>query len=147
MNLCFAPSFNSEHAFDKGFIFSGVGEESKTIKDSLEEAEVHFYSPISRQIESPRIKFFNLKNEWLEDTQFLSSINDICMHPAYQRIIGMGITAIPLIMEDLLKNYNHWFWALKSITGIDPVPPQKRGKIKEMTIEWFKWWLDNKDSL
>ena len=144
---CPALSYNSEDTFFKEFIFSGMGEESKTIKDSLEEAEVHFFSPMSRQIESPWFKFHKLKNTWIEDTQFLSSINEICMHPAYQRIIGMGKIVIPFIIEDLLENHNHWFWALISITGVDPVPSEKRGKIKEMTMEWFKWWLDNKDNL
>ena len=59
----------------------------------------------------------------------------------------MGKTAIPFIIRDMLENNNHWFWALKSITGEDPVPPSKRGKIKEMTIEWKKWWLNNENNI
>ena len=129
-----------ERNFD--FEYLGIGRESKRIQESIKEAEEHFFQPISRQ--SPRIKFNQLKHEWIEATKYYSSIDDICMHPAYQSIIGMGKTAIPLIIEDMLENYNHWFWALKAITGVDPVPPSKRGKIKEMTIEWFRWWLQNK---
>jgi len=141
---CSISTVDIEHNFDSEYL--GIGEESKIIQESIEEAEEHFLRPISRQ-ESPRIKFNQLKQEWIEATRTLSSISDICMHPAYQRIIAMGTTVIPFIMRDMLDSYNHWFWALKSLTGVDPVPPSKRGKIKEMTIEWKKWWLNNENNI
>ncbi|MBF0566831.1 MAG: hypothetical protein HQK89_16520 [Nitrospirae bacterium] len=84
-------------------------------------------------------RFFSLKNEWEEETVYLSSINDICMHPAYQQIIGMGRIALPLILHEIQKNPGHWFQALKAISGENPVPPIHRGKIGKMAEAWIKW--------
>lgn len=125
----------------------GIGKESKIIQEAVEEVWAHYSTPISRQTESPRINFNQLKQEWIEETKILSSISEICMHPAYQQIIGMGKTVIPYIIQEMVENPNHWFWALKSITGVDPVPSDKRGKMEKMTNAWFKWWLENKENL
>jgi hypothetical protein len=89
-------------------------------------------------------RFRKLKNEWETDTAAYSSLTEIAMHPAYQQIIGMGQVAIPLIMDEIRRKPGHWFWALKSITGEDPVPPEKRGRIKDMTKAWLQWWEDRK---
>lgn len=61
------------------------------------------------------------------------------MHPAYQGIIGLGPIALPLILRELEKELDHWFWALKAISGEDPVSPQNRGKMREMTDAWLNW--------
>jgi hypothetical protein len=61
------------------------------------------------------------------------------MHPAYQQIIGIGPDAIPLILQELERKPGHWFWALKSITGEDPVLPEHRGQIAKMTESWLSW--------
>ena len=34
---------------------------------------------------------------------------------------------------------DHWFPALKSISGEDPVPPEDRGKVRRMTKAWLAW--------
>ena len=60
-------------------------------------------------------------------------------HPAYQQIIGMGKEAIPLILEELQREEDHWFWALKAITGEDPVPGKDWGKIQAMRAAWLAW--------
>lgn len=64
---------------------------------------------------------------------------EIAMHPAYQQIIGMGPTAIPFILSEMKEKKGHWFWALKSITGDDPVAPLDRGNVKKMTAAWLSW--------
>ena len=61
------------------------------------------------------------------------------MHPAYQQIIGMGEEALPLILEELSRRPGHWFWALKAITGEDPVPAEHAGEVPEMTRAWLEW--------
>lgn len=98
-----------------------------------------YMEPISRQQANPIIKFLELKNQWKEETAMLSSITEISMNPAYQQIIGMGQIAIPLILSELKKKPDHWFWALKSITGEDPVLQEQRGRLKEMAGAWLKW--------
>ena len=84
-------------------------------------------------------KFNALKVEWETETAYLSSITEISTHPAYQQIIGMGPIAIPFILAEMKKNPGHWFWALRSITSEDPVLPEHRGRLKQMTEDWLKW--------
>jgi hypothetical protein len=84
-------------------------------------------------------EFARLCDEWKNETGLLSFSHQIAMHPAYQRIIGMGIDALPLILGDLQKQPHHWFWALRAITGIDPVPDDSKGNIGEMTAGWIRW--------
>ena len=54
------------------------------------------------------------------------------MSPSYQRIIGLGSAVVPLLLRELERQPDHWFWALKAITGADPVPAASRGKLHEM---------------
>ena len=108
-------------------------------RDTLKNSINHFMTPISRQWADPATRFFRLKQEWEEVTAMLSSIAEIAMHSAYQQIIGMGSIAIPFIIRELENRPAHWFWALKSITGEDPVPPEKRGRIGDMAKSWLIW--------
>lgn len=86
-----------------------------------------------------RERFEKLVQEWLSDTKFLSNIDEIALHPAYQRIIGMGPEVIPFILEKLITSPSYWFWALKAITGEDPVPADDRGDMVKMTQHWLQW--------
>ncbi len=88
-------------------------------------------------------RFQELKHQWQKETMLLSSINEIAMHPAYQRIIGLGPQAVHLILKELVDRPDHWFWALKVITGADPVEPTQRGRIKEMAQAWIQWGKEN----
>jgi hypothetical protein len=63
----------------------------------------------------------------------------MAMHPAYQQIIGMGREVVPLILRELEREPDHWFWALKAITGEDPVPEQHRGRVRAMADAWIRW--------
>ena len=61
------------------------------------------------------------------DTQCLSSVNEMVLHPAYYQIVGMGPSAIPLILLELKTIRIIGFAALKAITGIDPVVENDMG--------------------
>lgn len=88
---------------------------------------------------TPVVKFNRLKTSWESETAYLSSITDMATHPAYQQIIGMGYDAVPLILHEMEKKPNYWFWALISITGEDPVTPEHKGDVEEMTDAWLSW--------
>lgn len=88
-------------------------------------------------------RFENLSQTWKTETQFLSSALEISTHPAYQQIIGMGKVAITLILNSIKKEPDHWFWALKALTGVDPVPEIMKGKVSEMTKVWLNWGIEN----
>lgn len=84
--------------------------------------------------------FSRLAEAWQQATALVSSINEKSMHPAYQQIIGMGNEALPLIFRELANGEpDHWFWALRAITGEDPVSPEHRGDIDAMTRAWLQW--------
>jgi hypothetical protein len=86
-----------------------------------------------------RQRFQELVRQWKAATLLLSSITDMAMHPAYQQIIGMGPAALPLLVEELRREPDHWFWALQAITGVNPVPAQDRGDTTSMTQAWLAW--------
>ena len=84
-------------------------------------------------------RFQALAAEWKRDVAWSSSVADIAMHPAYQQIIGMGPAAVPLLLRELEQRPDHWFWALRAITGIDPVSPEHRGYLSAMAKAWLAW--------
>ncbi len=89
-----------------------------------------------------KARFERLAAEWRQESGPLSSSTDRAMLPAYQAIIGMGRTALPFIFEELHQRGGHWFWALRAITGENPVPPQHRGNVEAMTQDWLRWARD-----
>lgn len=123
-----------------------VGEASASVKRLANETGQHYFQPYSRLIKNPLNRFLTLKSEWLEATQHLSSIAEIVMHPSYQKIIGMGEVAIPMILDELKKSPQHWFWALSAITMEDPVKPEDRGNLEKMSDAWLKWAKDERYS-
>ncbi len=64
---------------------------------------------------------------------------EMSAHPAYQRVVGMGRLALPMIFREFAIEADHWFWTLKAITGCDPVPPSHRGNIELMAADWLDW--------
>lgn len=122
---------------------TSVGQDSISVRRYIEELLTDYYKPLSRQWANPVIRFNNLENDWKESTSILSSITEVVMHPSYQQIIGIGPSAIPFIFLSMKREPDHWFWALKAITGEDPVPTEHRGKIKKMTEAWLDWGKKN----
>lgn len=89
--------------------------------------------------EGSRERFRRLADEWKEQSRFLSNVAQIAMLKPYQRIIGMGWDAVPLILEELQREPRQWFWALEAITEADPVPPEAAGKVRLMAKAWIDW--------
>ena len=83
------------------------------------------------------ITFGQLADQWRKETGMLSVVSQKAIHPAYQRIIGMGKPALPLIFKELQKKHEHWLWALKSITGEDAA--KSGSNFKEAVSSWLKW--------
>lgn len=83
--------------------------------------------------------FLTLAKRWREERGPMSSTTDMALCPSYQRIIGLGPAVVPFLLRELDRDPDHWFWALKAITGADPVPQTGRGKLKEMARLWIEW--------
>lgn len=84
-------------------------------------------------------QFAELAAAWRKDTAFTSSLTELFAHPAYQRIIGLGVAVLPLIFRELAREPDYWFGALQAITGCDPVPLAHRGNLEQMTADWLAW--------
>ncbi len=83
-------------------------------------------------------EFSRLARTWKAETGHLSSVTKAAMHPAYQRIIGLGPAALPSILRELKEEPRQWFWALKAISGEDPVKPSDRGNVPKMREAWLE---------
>ena len=120
----------------------GMSSEAKAELKEYEIIDKHFRVPLTRQNNFIQ-EFYNLAAKWREDVKYFSSVIEICMNPSYQKIIGMGEKVLPLIFRELNLRPDHWFWALKSITGADPIQPHQRGKMSEMAQAWLSWAKEN----
>jgi hypothetical protein len=87
----------------------------------------------------PRQRFVRLVGEWKAGRGHSSKLKDLAMHPAYQQIIGMGESAVPLLLEEMKERPDQWDWALRAITGDDPVPHESWGKLTEIAAAWNAW--------
>lgn len=84
-------------------------------------------------------QFQALARFWRQERGPASSTTQLAMCPSYQQIIGLGPAVVPLLLRELERDPDHWFWALKAITGADPVPIESRGKLHEMARRWLDW--------
>ena len=82
-------------------------------------------------------EFNELAQLWYRETRMLSSVQQIVLHPAYQKIIGMGKDALPLIFRELKRSRGHWLWALAMITRQDRAKPGQ--KFTEAVDSWLAW--------
>ena len=81
--------------------------------------------------------FVEHAERWKLETLHLSSLTNSAMHPSYPRIIGLGKQVIPLILEDLEQEPNHWFWALNAITGENPA--EHEYSVEGAARAWIEW--------
>jgi hypothetical protein len=88
-------------------------------------------------------EFRMLVNQWEKDTEFHSSLGVKFTHPAYQRILGMGTPALPLILSELKRKPGHWFYALNYISGKDYAAEAGAQSFAEAREAWLKWGHDN----
>lgn len=88
-------------------------------------------------------KFNQLSRQFIEDTAGMSSTIEMAKHPAYQEIIHLGESVIPLLLQDLQQNPLYWLTALRQITQENPVKPEQRGKVKQMAEAWLNWGKKN----
>lgn len=108
-------------------------------------AHEHGYEATSRQLPLDFelvTRFQNLTQAWRSETKYLSSLSKIAMHPAYQKIIGMGKPVLPLILDELQRRGGHWLWALHVITDEDPAPAN--ATFREAVQAWLNWGKTHK---
>lgn len=83
--------------------------------------------------------FEQLRAEWKSKTQYMSNSAQMATVWPYQQIIGLGRPALPLILKELQRETDHWFWALEAISGANPVSAENAGQVEEMAQAWIEW--------
>jgi len=86
-----------------------------------------------------RDRFRELRDDWKARSQFLSNTAQMAILWPYQQIIGLGRAAVPLILAELRREPDQWFWALEAITGENPVPEDAAGDVARMAEAWIDW--------
>jgi hypothetical protein len=119
------------------YVDLGVGVESRALWQQWTNALLHSSKPVSRQPLAE--KFAELEETWRAETAFCSSTDALVTHPSYNAVIALGYEVVPLILRSLRTTPAHWFTALVTLTGTDPVPPQLKGNVPAMTATWLAW--------
>ena len=86
-----------------------------------------------------RERFEQLRDEWKLQSRYLSNTAQMAVLWPCQQIIGMGPAVVGLILAELRRETDHWFWALEAITSENPVSPDAAGKVEETAKTWLAW--------
>jgi hypothetical protein len=121
------------------FRFSPTVSTIALAKNQLSVIQEHLGAPASARISGLDSLFQQLVREWKQDTEYVSALDEIFLHPSYQRIIGLGDRATDLILASFVRNLDHWDWALRAITGADPVPTEDEGDLERTRTAWLRW--------
>ena len=88
-------------------------------------------------------EFQRLSDEWKSSRGPATTVTAMVRHPAYQAIVQLGEPAIPLLMRELEQQPDHWFAALRAITGANPVHEDELGDVTRMAESWIEWGRAN----
>jgi hypothetical protein len=83
--------------------------------------------------------FGKLLSAWKNETALSSSLTEILLNPSYQAIIGLGLVAVPLLLQELAREPTHLGWALASITRENPVTEEMAGDVFAQADAWLAW--------
>ena len=84
-----------------------------------------------------RHEFEHLAAIWRRETGGAPFLITRVTHWAYQRIIGLGPEALPLILRELERETDHWYWALNAISGEDAAEGVE--ELRRAAAMWLKW--------
>jgi hypothetical protein len=122
------------------------GQEGVVSNKNLEKAFLTFVGAHADFVVDSKVKkwskFQSLVKQWRLERGATSSITVMSGLTSYQKIIGMGDDAVPMILSQLKSEGDEpdqWFWALKMITDLDPVRPEDRGNFVAMAQAWLAW--------
>ncbi|MCG6868410.1 MAG: hypothetical protein LJE91_06660 [Gammaproteobacteria bacterium] len=80
-----------------------------------------------------------LADQWRKDTAHQSFLSLRLQHPAYRRILSMGPSVVPFVLDELNRQPDHWFYALAQLTGENPIPTDFTGTVDEAAELWIRW--------
>ena len=84
-------------------------------------------------------KFRELVDQWKADSRYVSSLTDLENHEAYQNIIRLGPSVIPLVIDEMAREPDWWFMALDSLVDDPPELNGLEGDLDGMASAWADW--------
>jgi len=87
--------------------------------------------------------FIKYERLWKQETAALSSPSAIRMNRNYQKIIGLGDAVVPLILCELEREPDDWFYALEMLVDDKENPVNDEMGFNESVEAWLKWGRDN----
>jgi hypothetical protein len=90
-------------------------------------------------LETLEHEFNQLAEQWRNETGMASFVRQKAMHPAYQKMIGMGKDALPFIFRELKERGGDWLWALEAIARPQINPALGTTNFKDAVSAWVKW--------
>ena len=84
-------------------------------------------------------QFSRLTKQWHTETDGHSSPSRIVSNQAYLKIISLGKSVIPMILDELREKGGYWYPALRALTDENPVPESARGRTRLMKEAWLDW--------
>jgi len=88
-------------------------------------------------------QFEEYYKQWKAETIFKSNGREILENTHYQKIINMGESAVPLILEKYVQANDHWSYALRNITGISLNETTHKGNLEAIRTDWIAWGVKN----
>lgn len=90
-------------------------------------------------------EFMNLAEKWVEETKDIRNTEKY-FDRNYAKIVEMGDRIIPILLDEIVRELgdpkgqpSKWFWALKLITGDNPVPERFRNEPNKAASCWLHW--------
>lgn len=130
-------------AVEGGITLTWEDETGQPIQLVVQVGSAAFLPDESVQRALRQAEFRRLVDQWKKERGSRSSIPQSAYLDSYQKIMGMGPNAVPLIIDQLKSEGDRpdqWFWALRAITKQNPVKPEDRGNFPKMAQAWIEWW-------
>ena len=84
--------------------------------------------------------FYKLAEEWRSATMLTSSLTEIVFCILHtNKSLDWAPPPIPLLLRELQRKPEHWFWALNAITRENPIADEDAGRLDKMTGAWLSW--------
>ncbi len=79
-----------------------------------------------------------------QDTGIYSGSRERANHPNVKKIVAFGDLATRYLLTKMAAGEHHWEYLilLRELTGENPVPPEHRGYIEAMSLDWLRWAKD-----
>ena len=130
---------NQQLAAELQQVAAEIADKAPQLKERLNAAQQTIIHARRASAELSRQEFLRLADAWRNECGTSSNMVKIHLQPSYQRIIGLGPDVLPFIFGEMKRSPDFWFWALRSITGENPVPSDHAGDLLAMTQDWLTW--------